>query len=137
MSSIRKARGVTFNLACASVMINRAKLIIRGGRQPSLYIPSSVGPQIFATRPPYQVKWKYLFFFRYTIVNLTITQAPTISSPCLRYEGGGWGEIEFVSRVIFKAVDYRQLRGESVFKYRPGETTKRKKRVVNACNRRW
>lgn len=36
-----------------------------------------MGPQIFATRPRYQVKRKYLFFFsRHTIVNLTITQTP-------------------------------------------------------------
>lgn len=104
-----------------------------------------MGPQIFATRPPHQVKRKYLFyFFCCTIVNLTITQPrlftpPTVSLQSERGEGS-WRKIEFVSRVIFKAVDYRQLRGESVFKYCPGEITNKRKHkgssVIYACNRR-
>ncbi|VVC40333.1 Hypothetical protein CINCED_3A009128 [Cinara cedri] len=103
----QRKNGGEFNLACASTTINRAKLIIRERGSSTHSAALFVGPQIFATRPP-----RPYIIYEYGI-----------------HQKSGSGEtgvgVEFVSGVIFKAVDYRQLRGESL-----------KGSTVRTCNRR-
>lgn len=115
-------------------MINRAKLIIQQGMST---LPSSCnnvvcGSTDFCHAPSAPGEMKILVFFSSYYCKPYNNTNPDCSLPLLvaRDEGEGWRKIEFVSRVIFKAVDYRQLRGESVFKYCPGETTKKRSKRV-------